>query len=100
MHKAKAKWQQESDEKHLEAVYAQVIDNALDDDDSMELIEEVDYNFHRLKHLLLDYDVEQAVEIVECYFGSASPGKFMIWDDWGTELQRRCVMVSKYPWIN
>lgn len=105
MHKARVKWDQESDEKHLEAVYAQVIDNAIDDIgeyyiDDMELIREVDHNFHRLKHLLLDYDVEQAVEIVECYFGSVSPGKVMSWDDWGTTLQRRRVMVSNYPWIN
>lgn len=97
MHKAKAKWQEEADEKHLATVYAQVFENALDDEDSMELIEEVDYNFHRLKHLLLDYDVEQAVEIVECYFGPSTAGKVMSWPDWGNLPQRRCVMVSKYP---
>lgn len=104
MHKAKAKWQDESDEKHLESIYAQVIENAIEDIgeyylDNMELLREVDHNFHRLKQWLVHYSLEQAVEIVECYFGTTKTPRYMVWDDWDTIHRRRSMMVSNYPWL-
>jgi hypothetical protein len=52
-----------------------------------------------LKQWLVHYSLEQAVEIVECYFGTTKTPRYMVWDDWDTIHRRRSMMVSNYPWL-